>query len=107
MNEVYIPFLPEFEDNMKNGLKWMTTRSKKYGEVGDTFTIFGIQFKLVARFRCRLWRVAHDLYKAEGCDTINDFKKVWNKIHRIKGYDKQSMQFFFVHVFFPTWELEE
>ena len=107
MTEIYIPFLPEFEEPMKYFQKWMTTRRKKYGRVWDTFTIFGEQFTIVAQFRCPLHQVAHDLYKAEGCESVEAFKEVWNRIHRIKGYEKQKLEWFWVHVFLSNYLLNE
>jgi hypothetical protein len=106
MVKVEIPFLPEFEYQLKNFLKCMTTRSKKYGEVGDTFEAFGTTFQIVAVFRARLWRVAHYFYEAEGFYTPKEFIKCWNKIHYRIGYDKQAQTHFWIHTFFPTHEVE-
>ncbi len=43
-----IPFLPEWKELMFSGRKTHTCRSKKYGEAGERFEIFGATFELVS-----------------------------------------------------------
>lgn len=103
MTEIQIPFLPEFEDTLKYGQKCMTTRTKRYGEVGDTFTAFETHFKIQAIFKIRLWRIAHQFYHAEGFGTSQEFIKVWDRLHR-NGYETQEQLHFWVHIFTPDYE---
>ena len=44
---VIIPFRPEFKDKMLKGLKTATSRTKKYGNAGDTFNAFGATFRII------------------------------------------------------------
>lgn len=86
MKQVYIPFLPEFKDAILGGRKFVTTRSKKYGDVGDVFTIFGETFILTSIFKRPLDSVATLLYEAEGFNSRAEFIECWEKIHPRVGF---------------------
>lgn len=107
MTEIKIPFLPEFEDDMKYGQKVMTTRSKKYGKPGDTFNIFDTDFTILSVFKLELWQVKAFFYAAEGFFDSKEFIKIWNKIHYRLGYDKQKYDWFWCHIFIQTQLIKE
>jgi hypothetical protein len=96
MTEVKIPFLERFREPMLNGAKYMTTRTKKYGDVGDTFEAFGAVFVIEGLDKLPLaWIV--DAWKAEGCQSKDDFLNVWRQIHPNRTVDLKEK--FWVHYF--------
>jgi len=95
--KVKIPFKSYFKDAMLSGKKTMTSRTKRYGQKGDTFDIFGATFKITNVMQCSLMLVANEYYLDEGCNSSTDFVDVWKQIHPRKGF--QSSQMVWVHVF--------
>lgn len=91
MTEIYIPFLPQFEKPMLEGRKTLTTRSKKYGDVGDTFKIFGAEFRLI-EVRKDLLLESCRQYLAEGFRNSTAFIRCWNKLHPRKGYQPGELK---------------
>lgn len=87
---VNIPFLPEWKDKMLSGQKTCTSRNKKYGQIGDTFNIYGATFELTNINSEYLFYVATSLFKEEGCTTPNEFIEVWERIHPKKGFVRQQ-----------------
>lgn len=67
------------------------------GQLGDTFQAFGATFCIFGITHQYLVNVADDLYEKEGCETPQDFIKVWESIHPRKGYD--PCQKVYVHWF--------
>ena len=97
MTETYIPFLKEFKKPLLNGDKIATSRTKSYGKRGDTFTIFGATFKLVAVIPMQLSYVSTYFHKVEGFETPQGFIDIWKRIHPRAGYRPQQQVFF--HLF--------
>jgi len=83
--KVKIPFYERFRQPMLDGTKTWTSRTRWYGDVGDTFDVFGATFKITKRMKKSLVCVAGH-WEEEGCVSEHDFKEVWRKIHRVKGY---------------------
>lgn len=83
------PFMDDFKDKMLADppLKTMTTRSKKYGNVGDTFAIFGAVFEITEEWRGILSAVASKHWAEEGCDSEDDFIHVWEALHPRRGFN--------------------
>lgn len=80
----YIPFLPEFEDAIKSGRKTLTARTKKYAP-GDYDTPFGgVRVHRVIRLTLGVVRSVH--WREEGCDSPEDFERVWNGVHPQAGF---------------------
>jgi len=98
--KVKIPFLPQFKDAMLSGNKCVTTRSRKYGEGGDTFEIFGQEFMLTSVFQRTIEHVANLLYLQEGFKSEKDFIELWKKLHPRVGYQPERV--YWVHVFVKT-----
>lgn len=95
MTKVTIPFLERFKEPMLNGTKTMTSRSKKYGNVGDTFDAFEATFEITEVGRLKLGDIA-SFWKEEGMGSIDDFWKTWAQIHPLKN----SMEdIFYFHKF--------
>lgn len=87
-----IPFLPEFRDRMLSGRKTWTTRSRAYGEPGDTFEAFGEVFELVAVTELPLGMVAAHGHKREGFETAAEFIECWNRIHPRRPYSPSAVK---------------
>lgn len=92
---IKIPFKEQFRDAMLSGKKICTTRTKRYGEVGDIFEAFDAEFELVGVCpTIALW-VGNFLYKEEGFEVAWDFHKIWRKLH--PRLDKSAVVY--VHFF--------
>jgi len=83
--KVKIPFYERFRKPMLDDVKTWTTRTKWYGDIGDTFEIFEHEFEIVNRFKMPLNFVALH-WIDEGCDSREDFVQLWKKIHPRKGF---------------------
>lgn len=102
MSKIKIPF-----NEWSKGRLWMktcTSRNKKYGKVGDTFTVYfnkfhpyKIIYKITHIEKLSLGFVADCLYSLEGAWTPIEFIKVWEDIHPIIGFVPE--QKVWVHVF--------
>ena len=97
MDLVKIPFKPDFKDLMLRGQKTATSRTKKYGEVGDKFVAFGQIFVITDIQKFVLGIIATYHYEAEGFDNPKEFEKCWAKLHPRKGFD--PYQYVFYHSF--------
>jgi hypothetical protein len=97
MTEVQIPFKSEFKKRMLSGHKTVTSRTRKYGEVGDTFQAFGATFRITLVFQYKLDCVAYLLCHEEGFDSPDEFIACWATIHPGRGY--QPSQTVWVHRF--------
>ena len=62
-----LPFGERFRYPILHGKKICTSRTKKYGNVGDIFEAFGKEFTLIEVEKKSLNEVAYVLYKEEGC----------------------------------------
>lgn len=89
--QIVIPFLPQFEYPMIDGIKTMTCRTKRMGSPGDTFEKWGHTFLLTHVFHITLGDVARDCRYQEGCDSIEQFQDVWSTIHPLDGYDPEQV----------------
>ena len=81
-----IPFLPEFREAVRSGLKTMTTRTKPYGKAGDLLQGPDCRLLLIAVDETRLALVANFCFSQEGFDSTEDFETAWAKIHPRRGY---------------------
>lgn len=102
---VSIPFLPEFEERMLDGRKTWTTRSRAYGEPGDTFVAYGAPFALVAVFKLSLGVVAAHGHKREGFQSAAEFIECWNRLHPRHPYTPSDVKV--VHSFARVQRIEE
>jgi len=97
MTEIKIPFLHQFKKQLQDGDKVATTRTKRYGQKGDTFTIFDTRFKIVQIIPTPLSIIAEFFYKPEGFHTPEQFIECWKQIHPRKGYVPD--QKVYLHIF--------
>lgn len=95
--QVMIPFIAQFKQSMLNGTKLATSRTRQYGKPGDTFTFFGAEFKIISVWKIDLSFIANNFYQVEGCYNPEHFKKIWQTIHPIKGYQPNQLVYF--HLF--------
>jgi hypothetical protein len=96
--EIKIPFKKEFEDVILSGVKYRTSRTKKYGIEGDTFEIFGKRFELTEVKKVQLAYVRAYCWKSEGAESMDDFVRIWKEIHPRRGYVAQD------EVWLHTWK---
>lgn len=89
--EIKIPFNDRFRDAMLSGRKTVTSRTRWYGKVGDTFEVFGRKFIIRERFNCRLDDVITDYLSEEGFASPGDFIEFWQKLHPRRGYNPDQI----------------
>jgi N4-acetylcytidine amidohydrolase len=94
------PFSKEFENSMICGTKTKTSRNKKYGNIGDTFTAFGKKFTIVNVEKEKLEKVAKEYHADEGFASPDGFIEKWKELHPIKKWDPDHIVF--VHSFKKT-----
>ena len=95
--KVKIPFKPRFKEPMLDGTKTWTSRTRKYGEKGDTFDAFGTTFEIIEEPEKKALEFVGYHFKEEGFSCWRDFYDFWNKIHPRKGFDRY--QRVYVHIF--------
>jgi len=97
--KINIPFNSWSKIRIINGKKSATSRYKKYGESGDTFTIGKTDYILNGVMKSRLADVAKRFYTDEGCDTPEEFKEIWTEIHPRRGFRPDDI--IWIHFFLP------
>jgi len=95
--EIRLPFKADFKDSMLSEEKTFTSRTKRYGEIGNTFKAFGATFTIIQQFQRKLQDVADNYHKQEGFESPEEFQKVWIELHPRKGWDPE--QIVWVHEF--------
>ena len=86
MEIVSFPFKEQFRELMLADIKIVTSRTKRYGNEGDTFTAFGQKFILTAVGKRSICTVANDLCAHEGFDSPKAFWDCWKQIHPRKEW---------------------
>ena len=94
---VRIPFTESFRDALLTGIKTKTTRTKRYGYLGDHFKAFGATFLLTSIRRTPLKIVADRYYQEEGLISSLEFREIWRQLHPKKGF--QPEQIVWLHTF--------
>jgi len=84
------------KDAVHSGKKCCTTRSKKYGEIGDVFYVGKGLYKIIEIEPATLGYVTSNYYRQEGCDTTEEFIELWKSLHRGNYSPTKS---YFVHFF--------
>lgn len=92
---VKIPFNDWSRSKLQFGLKCCTSRTKIYGELGDTFEVNNSTYRIEYIMRLPLIFVRDYLYREEGANSPEEFEEVWNSIHP-SGIKDQSV---YVHFF--------
>jgi hypothetical protein len=78
--------MSKFKDRMISGQKVATTRTRKHGNPGDLFPVFGHSFQLTKVDKVYLQDVASTFYRQEGFNSQQEFCLVWKRLHTRKGY---------------------
>lgn len=94
---VSIPFKAYWKQHLLSGSKTCTTRTARYGKVGDTFRAFGAEFVITDLKYTTLQDVRDNYYTKEGCSTPFVFETAWCSIHpaaRFKPELKVWLHFF-------------
>ena len=97
--EINIPFNDWSKARLRANHKNATSRNKRYGNVGDTFTVDCgysddryIKYELTHVERVTLAFVRDHFYWQEGCHVADMFVDVWNDIHPKKKFvDEQKV----------------
>jgi len=84
--KIRLPFYPEFRERMLSGQKTGTSRTRKFGDVGDTFDAFGEVFEIVSVNLMQLGDVKQYHFKHEGFSSPEGFVAIWKRIHPIAGF---------------------
>jgi len=82
---IKIPFNEKFIIPIARGQKVYTTRTKKYGYIGDYFYATKgrrIKCKITNIAKVRLGFIAEKLFWNEGFNSPQEFKEFWLTIHR-------------------------
>ena len=93
MADIEIPFNAWSRKRLYTSQKTMTSRNKRYGVIGDQFCMdfpehgFSRVYELTHLERVTLAFVRDKFYWDEGCDTEDEFVRVWNDIHPRKKFD--------------------
>lgn len=89
MKIINIPYNNWSIGKFRYRVKTATTRSKRYGEIGDIHSVVGLSLWLETIYQARvtLGFVARYFWRHEGAISEEDFIKVWVEIHPKKGFD--------------------
>ena len=86
-----LPFTDRMEEAVRSGSKRATSRTKRYGAVGDKLvTPKGSILELIEVGKVRLDVVRDHYWRDEGCASPQDFEQVWTAIHPRKGFDPEQ-----------------
>ena len=80
--EITVPFHPQMKEALLGGWKWLTSRSKRLGEPGDTFTMDGQRFRIAAVQAVTFGEIADQFYFGEGFGSPEEFRFFWIRLHR-------------------------
>lgn len=94
---IEIPFQQGFREVMLNGEKTWTSRTKRYGDIGDVFEVFEQKFEIVGILKLPLSEVVDLHYEEEGFPNKIGLILLWVRLHPRKGY--VPSQKVWVHVF--------
>lgn len=92
--EIKIPFNKWSKDRLKAGMKSATSRTKRYGAIGDTFIVDGKKYVIDFVENTKLGEVADVMYDIEGANSKEEFIEIWKSIHPKKGYDPDQLIWF-------------
>jgi len=93
---VEIPFSKVMVKAVLEGRKVCTSRGEVKGDLGDTFMIGDMEFRIVDIQRHRLISVTSILFRQEGTNSPEEFEELWKSLHRGHYDGKKAV---FVHYF--------
>jgi hypothetical protein len=91
--EILIPFNLWSIARLKADAKIATSRYKKYGVKGDTFSVNGESYIILLTVKLPLWFIRDYLFKEEGCISPIEFIEIWEDIHP-SGFKKDDEVWF-------------
>lgn len=87
---INIPFTDDMALAVIEGRKSCTTRTKRYGRVGDVFRVeHEARFETLILTQIEqypLWLVAVKYYDKEGFSSQEYFQEKWRQLHHRRGY---------------------
>ena len=88
-SEISIPFNFTKPEDILSGRKTATRRATAYGaKPGDIFSAGRIgSFRITAVYRQQLGDMTEEDAKKEGCDSLKDFKALWQRMHPRLGWE--------------------
>lgn len=95
-----LPFRDDMAALIREGRKTATTRTKKYGEVGDVLATKAGPVRLTRVIGIQLREVARHFYLEEGFDSPSGFRAAWTEIHPRAGFRPEDRVY--VHFFTPA-----
>jgi hypothetical protein len=98
----FLPFRDDMTAAIREGRKWMTSRTKRYGDDGDFVDSPAGPLFLIHVGRRPLSEVAQDFYKAEGFESPEAFEQAWTELHPRRGFQPDDLVW--VHTFRATLE---
>jgi hypothetical protein len=93
--EIRIPFRSDMIGLILEGKKTCTTRTRKYGREGDTFSIGSNVFVITEVKKMRLIDIVNTLYEEEGFTSPVEFKEYLSKV----GIPMDEYAILWVHKF--------
>lgn len=91
---IFLPMRPHNRTQCLNGQKTATSRTRKFGNVGDFFQLGDSYFELTNVTTAKLKDVAEKCFKAEGFTTSEAFIREWQSIHPYKGYRPEQLVYY-------------
>lgn len=91
MTIIKIPFNEWSMERLASGQKTCTTRSKRYGNPGDTFYAGKSLHKIKEVLQFPLWFVRDFLWYQEGAKSPEEFVKIWCGIHPREGLKEEKI----------------
>ena len=96
--EIKIPFNKWSKERLVY-TKCATSRTKKYGEVGDWFKVDNVKYELDLVIKLPFWFIFQELWRSEGAVCDFELGMVWKEIHPVKGIDENQLVWY--HHFKP------
>ena len=90
---VNIPFRVDIIRALFEGRKTATSRTKRFGIPGDTFSVSGQLFRILKVRTEKLSIVARKYWAKEGFGSPQEFIATWERIHPRKGWDPEQVVF--------------
>lgn len=77
----HLPFEPGMAASVRAGVKTATTRTRRYGQPGDTLNSDAGPLRLIEARRVHLIDVARRWYRQEGFPSPESFLDTWRRLH--------------------------
>ena len=84
MARITIPFNAWSKKRLREGKKTCTSRTREYGDIGDTFIVEGKEYKIIMCVDFPTSLIIKAFWKAEGADSQAELRRVLKSIFRGK-----------------------